>query len=349
MGRFLRKCTRDALSRRIKETICWYGADYLKACLWERAKTGPTSPCQQNLQDQRLRVPHAEERMDAELLAEIETDLHSLHITQYTIVATACVVIYEYLITLDNEIRHMWSPRFTFARILFFVGRYLPLAALCHAIFVFVATTNMSPCRLELITNATFSYVEYLWAVLVLFTRSYAIWANTRIVTGILAFTYVGSVSGASYAFSRYLSGISVPPYASEFISHGCAVTIGNNFVWVALIILIFCEILAVGLLLAKSLRDYRQRGGSGSNLLTVMTKDGVGYFICNLAITIANLIVLRRLSPTMRGFLLITQGALQNILCNRLLLHIHVVNESRNYHVYRSSLVYELNSLRAQ
>ena len=68
-----------------------------------------------------------------------------------------------------------------------------------------------------------------------------------------------GSVSSASYAFSRYLSGISVPrelhgfgmrtrtddflEYASEFISHGCAVTIGNNFVWVALIILIFCEI----------------------------------------------------------------------------------------------------------
>ena len=68
-----------------------------------------------------------------------------------------------------------------------------------------------------------------------------------------------GSVSGASYAFSRYLSGISVPrerhgfgmrtrtddflAYASAFISHACVVTIGNNFVWVALIILIFCEI----------------------------------------------------------------------------------------------------------
>jgi len=242
----------------------------------------------------------------------------------------------------------MWNPRFTFARVLFFVGRYLPLAALCHAIFVFVATTHMTHCRVELLTNATLSYIEYLWAVLVLFTRSYAVWANVRIVPAILGFVCVSAFSGASYAFHRYLSGISVPAYASEIISHGCAVTIGNNFIWVALIILIFCEIVAVGLLLARSFRDHRQSGGSGSNLLAVMTKDGLGYFVCNLAITIANLIVLRRLSPTLRGFLLITQGALQNILCNRLLLHIHIVNESQSYHVYRSSLVYELNSLRS-
>jgi len=58
------------------------------------------------------------------------------------------------------------------------------------------------------------------------------------------------------------------------------------------------------------------------------MARDGIGYFFCAVAITTANLVVLRSATPNLRAFLYGTQGILQNILCSRLLLHIHAVIE---------------------
>ncbi|KLO06934.1 hypothetical protein SCHPADRAFT_672289 [Schizopora paradoxa] len=58
------------------------------------------------------------------------------------------------------------------------------------------------------------------------------------------------------------------------------------------------------------------------------MVQDGIGYFACTLAITSANLAV-ELLKPELRSLLFITQGALQNILCSRLLFHLRDVNES--------------------
>jgi len=60
------------------------------------------------------------------------------------------------------------------------------------------------------------------------------------------------------------------------------------------------------------------------------MTQDGIGYFACNLAITVTNLICLGLLSPDIKEFLLPAQAALQNALCNRLLFHIRTASESR-------------------
>jgi len=59
------------------------------------------------------------------------------------------------------------------------------------------------------------------------------------------------------------------------------------------------------------------------------MAQDGIGYFACNLVITTANLVVLKRVTPDLRDFLFVVQGAIQSILCSRLLFHIYEVNEA--------------------
>jgi len=88
-----------------------------------------------------------------------------------------------------------------------------------------------------------------------------------------------------------------------------------------------------LGVLLAKSImhtRDLKrlQCNFPRQSILTVMARDGIGYFFCAVAITTANLVVLRSATPNLRAFLYGTQGILQNILCSRLLLHIHAVIE---------------------
>jgi len=99
-----------------------------------------------------------------------------------------------------------------------------------------------------------------------------------------------------------------------------------NNVFWIAFVISVVCETVVSVLLVGKSFYSARHLRAS-SGLLDVMAKDGVGYYVCNLTITVANVVSILHASKFEGGILLIVQAILQSILCNRLLLHLHVVN----------------------
>jgi len=59
------------------------------------------------------------------------------------------------------------------------------------------------------------------------------------------------------------------------------------------------------------------------------MAKDGIAYFACNLAITSTNLFLLKNVNPDFQDIFIIVQGALENVLCSRLLFHVRAVNDT--------------------
>jgi len=132
--------------------------------------------------------------------------------------------------------------------------------------------------------------------------------------------------------FSIYLfiRGVGKPVIITSI---GCPLQIVNNELMIPLAVPIFFESMALGLLLMKSIAHARSlkifdRSLSRPNILSVMAQDGIGYFSCTVAITTTNLIVLKHVAPVLQDFLLVTQGAMQNILCSRLLFHVRTVND---------------------
>ncbi|KLO09613.1 hypothetical protein SCHPADRAFT_557852 [Schizopora paradoxa] len=122
------------------------------------------------------------------------------------------------------------------------------------------------------------------------------------------------------------------------FGTSGCLVQIVNDDLWIALVILICSEGLAFGLLVAKAMKyarelKYVDRSNATRNILTVMAQDGIAYFACTLAITATNLFLLKNLNPDFQDIFIITQGALENILCGRLLFHVRVVQDTHESH----------------
>jgi len=79
----------------------------------------------------------------------------------------------------------------------------------------------------------------------------------------------------------------------------------------------------------AKGLKNLVNRNEAKRDILLLMVQDGIGYFACTLAITTLSLVLLKRVTPELRDILLATQGAVQNILCSRLLLHVRSVRDS--------------------
>ncbi|KAH8094644.1 hypothetical protein BXZ70DRAFT_1033918 [Cristinia sonorae] len=75
----------------------------------------------------------------AEIAALLPTLFAALRQTKYLSIASICLFIYEYFLTLDREIQFFWSGEWSVTRILFFANRYFPpFIFSCTQIFVLV-------------------------------------------------------------------------------------------------------------------------------------------------------------------------------------------------------------------
>jgi len=177
-------------------------------------------------------------------------------------------------------------------------------------------------------------YVEFVLSSLVLLSRAYAVWGESKKILYLLIFVYTAGITGTSYSVYLFIKGVSSPDISTPI---GCPLQIVNNDLLIALAVLIFLESLALGLLLMKSIEHWRDLNKfdrsysdySRPSVLMAMARTGIGYFACTLVITIANLVVLKAVTPFLQDFLLVTQGAMQNILCSRLLFHVRAVSDS--------------------
>ncbi|KAI0684641.1 hypothetical protein BC835DRAFT_1422103 [Cytidiella melzeri] len=108
----------------------------------------------------------------------------------YTVLAVAVLALYEYLLTLDSEIQHIWRRPFTSASGFFLLNRYLCI--------VFAIPLGMLPP----------SYPEYVYIAQVILSsllsmtlgaffalRTYAIWNRTRWVLCVTSTAYLLPIS----------------------------------------------------------------------------------------------------------------------------------------------------------
>jgi len=160
----------------------------------------------------------------------------------------------------------------------------------------------------------------------VLFMRTYAIWDRKRSVLILLTGGLGTAIVVTMYLTLRYFA--STTPAGVHLFHQGCLLIFPNRIEWVSLVILFCCETIALSLLLVKRLTKFRH-----SALMHLIFKDGVLYYLCIVAVTIANLLVLLIASSTLDTFLLIPQSILHSILCNRLLLRIRGAYESLSVH----------------
>jgi len=177
-------------------------------------------------------------------------------VLRYTIVATVGLVTYEYLINLDNELRYLWGRRFTLGGVLLFLCRYVPLASALE-IYVFITTTNLnsSHCLAGFRASTCIIYIEFTVSVLVLFTRAYAVWGGSCRILRVLVLIYAGAITGAAYSVFLHMRGVSSLDFN---VSNGCLFEIANDNLKIALGILVFCESLALCLLIIKSVQYAR-------------------------------------------------------------------------------------------
>ncbi|KLO15277.1 hypothetical protein SCHPADRAFT_938874 [Schizopora paradoxa] len=246
-------------------------------------------------------------------------------------VAPAFLWVYEYLITLNDEIRFTWSRPISLGRSLFFMNRYFPFvttSVIFHIAFSETGTsTNSDRCHISSVILSCSVCFEFLLTHGLLLTRAYAVWKSelnagslkVRLVCGVMVTSYTLVIAGSAYMLRIQLDE------PKQICIH--ATTYG--LIWVTYVFVIALEVIVLCLFVAKAVAS-RQHPYFRNGLLDVMFKDGIGYFMCVIAISIANIVFLRDNSGFKRDCLVPLQGLLHCILTNRMQFHVCAVHEDR-------------------
>ncbi|KLO15273.1 hypothetical protein SCHPADRAFT_274159 [Schizopora paradoxa] len=314
-------------------------------------------------------------------------DAEYIRLFHNAIVSAAALVLYEYTLTLRNEIRFMWNRRLSFGKVMFFVNRYLPILTVFLHIYTYLLISQSveNTCQILVDLSAVLVYINSIVNMMVLFARAYAVWFLDARIQFILAATLVVGIGGSAYVLRIFVRGATLVPLNnlpySEY-RQGCNVYFADSIEWINYALLIILEMLALTLLIIKSVNNYRHLHSTNA-VLRVMIEDGIGYFVCSIAVSAANMAILCRttvrsqsrsaeyVGPVLKMIflsyfyeyfccctlsnathgrlwapLLINvfrlQGVLESILCNRLLLHVFDVCEAQKRHVVPESISME-------
>ncbi|KAH9848271.1 hypothetical protein C2E23DRAFT_465389 [Lenzites betulinus] len=227
---------------------------------------------------------------------EIVQQYNSKVVEGYIVVAVAVLLLYEYAITLDQEVRLFWKPQARGASVLFFFIRYWTLVdyVVLGLPSVFAHLSN-SVCALFVKTQFAFTSLQYIpW--------------------GVLSALRVFALSGKNWVLSALVLLLSLGPAAVNLSLFGYGITGANDFpvgcneeifitqkqdIMLARATLIVADlILVVVTVVATWQRDvpFAIRRSNRLSLSNVLLYNGLMYFVVLLALNIL-VVVLGRVS----------------------------------------------------
>ncbi|KAJ3876991.1 hypothetical protein F5051DRAFT_409810 [Lentinula edodes] len=232
--------------------------------------------------------------------------------------ASLAFLYYDYGLTLDEEVEHIWGMNFSSSTLLYILCRYAMLANLLYLL----AHLN----KLGLSCDTWYKIIAALAvlgraAVIVTFTlRTYVVWAQSRIVLISLVMLGLATVlTDAMY----------VPRQTCENTRGDTA-----TFDLVRSFLTIIFETLSATLILIRSLQAFR-RGGSYFNqykLIHFLMQEGAVYFCIVSLFTIATFVLkLSTESKYLHDLLNAFTLPLSGLLTARFLLHLRAWNKARS------------------
>jgi len=250
-----------------------------------------------------------------------------LRINQYFQAPSICLLAYDFLLTLPDEVEFMWRKGLTVLDVLFFLNRYMPfLDRVIGLLPIFIP----QPKSLQLTCETLFLVHAWLLALgvniadCILILRTYAIWDRNRIIAGCLLSALLGAFAVEGFFGTKVMTSFVFIESPSPSQYPGCFAGFVNaapaTFVWLTMLLL---ETVVFAFTLFKLLYQRKTTYGKPSVLFKTLLRDGVMFYAVMFGISLINIIFLR-VVPAQSGLALTSfHRVLHSIIATRLVLNI--------------------------
>jgi len=215
--------------------------------------------------------------------------------------ASSLIVIYDHLITLDQEIDLIWMAHWTPGKVLFLINRYYALASVIFNNYVLFSThLSDSFClrwfRWQGCTGLLVSTI----AEIILQLRIYALYHLNRRVLFFMLVAFIVSVGTAATIMGLVLARVSTNSQFLPGVVFCLPLNVPSWFYTFWIPTLAF-ESLLCGLALFRAFGDFKSRSTmfqSGRHIVKILIRDSVIYYLIMFATYFANLVIFLAGSP---------------------------------------------------
>lgn len=252
-------------------------------------------------------------------------------------VASAAIVVYDYVLTFELENHYMWSKqRWNLIRVLFFVNRYMPFVditvSLCAQL---IPTLSDRDCKL-LYRLAAWSFCfSIALSEVILTMRTWTLWKTKSWLGIALAAFYLGCWVPIFIIFGTFLTHANV--FGFRLLQYEYAVCIvdpGNVNLYLCWILVLVYDTGTMILMViagAKLCAQFRGQPRGSSALVFTLYRDGITYYIALFILSVANIITIVILPRDLVNLFSVLQRAIHTALSSRVILHLREQAGKRN------------------
>lgn len=260
------------------------------------------------------------------MLVDLAGSLRNFHIVLYTDIAAAAILVWEYAITLEFEVSFVWCTAWNPMKLLFIFVRYLPFFDVPLVIFAQMRSSlSLDTCNTMFNLAGWCIVAGELTAEAIFTVRTWTIWNRSKRVGCFLLFIFATCSIAVCWIEVIYLKSVQYTPFADRMGIIGCSIDSASSIISTSFAILIASEACLLLMTCVQGVRYYRSSGGFMSRqVVYVLYRDGVAFYIYVLGLSIVNLIVIVQWPNGPGRFMTTFQRVMHSTLGGRVLINIH-------------------------
>ncbi|TFK22768.1 hypothetical protein FA15DRAFT_622014 [Coprinopsis marcescibilis] len=249
----------------------------------------------------------------------------------YMNVASACIMFYEHIITLDEEFMSIWQARWTVSKVLYILMKYSGFVQV--GIILWQQTYEPAPgdtsCLVSFHITAWLIVISIGVGELLLSVRTWAVWKKPRLMGGLLLLFWLAAWGAIFAILAIFLQTVRFDHVPNAPFT-GCFITFGNPIFFLDWLILLVYDTVMLVLILIPAYKAYK--AGGSSQFVRAVYKDGIIYYVYLFALSALNILVVVKLPFDLSTLLTQMERVLHAVLTGRVVLHIHSLSRSNEY-----------------
>ncbi|KDR72837.1 hypothetical protein GALMADRAFT_228526 [Galerina marginata CBS 339.88] len=245
-------------------------------------------------------------------------------------IASYSLVVFDYIFTLDKEVKYVWSCPCSIGLVLFYLNRYLPfIDIILFSQIVLNTSTSSMACSVLARFSAWFIVIGMMISQTIIILRTYAIWGRRKLIfwilapmtatsfTFALALTLYRTLSPTHSSLNKFETPTTSPQIRCQIaalsVNQQSMITLLVNFM------LTLATETVITILTAIKAKEHVQK--VSSSWVTQLYRNGFLYCVCMLALTTLNSVFSVVAPPSLKLLFFPLQRALHSIFCNRVIL----------------------------
>ncbi|KAG1807689.1 uncharacterized protein BJ212DRAFT_739192 [Suillus subaureus] len=234
---------------------------------------------------------------------------------KYCNVAGLGVLIFDYFLTLEPEVRWTWNGRWNITRVLFIISRYMAFVAAGMTSYAAIATRANEDCSHFNRASNAIHIITIVAAEGLLIIRTYVFWKQSKKLLVVLLVLAAISIACA-VSITEVVNNVVAPADPSAPHTSNCTFQAGRSSA-IQYGFLVAYELLLMSLMMFKRYQDYRD---SDSRLVRAVFQGGMRYMTAIIFVSVVNIVIMSVVPASYDMMMDVPQLVLHSMLASRVL-----------------------------